>query len=87
MEHPTDMQHEIFKLCTAIILLTMIIEACALFIGPRSGVPDIMIGRILGWFESLSTLAASYWLSTSHSSAIKNGLVSKVADQQRSKQP
>jgi ABC-type anion transport system duplicated permease subunit len=76
----TDMQQRIFWLCAGILVWTAIIESAVLFLGVPNTLPEIMAGRILGWFESMGGLAVGYWLSTSHSSAIKNGLVSKVAE-------
>lgn len=81
MNEPTEMQRELFRLTVFLVAACMIVEAAILFIGPGDGVPDILVGRILGWFEAGAGMGLAYWLQTSHSSAIKNGLVTKAKQQ------
>ncbi len=75
-----DMRQYIFWFCTGILVWVAAVETTVLFIGLPAALPDVMAGRILGWFEGIGGVAVGYWLQTSHSSATKNGLISKVAE-------
>ena len=37
-------------------------------------------GRILGLLDAIAMMVLSFWYGTSHSSSIKNGLITKVAE-------
>ncbi len=78
-----DMQVRIFWFCVGVLVWVATVETVVLFWGLPKTLPEVMAGRILGWFEGIGGVAVGYWLNTSHSSAIKNGLVSKVAEGQK----
>jgi hypothetical protein len=76
------MQHELLRLTVFLVAATMLVEVGVIFVGPSPGVPEILVGRVIGWFEAASASALAYWYQTSHSSAVKNGIVSQVAGKQ-----
>ncbi len=78
-----EMQQGLLKLTLFLVASAMLVNAGVLFGWYDKHVPEILVGRTLGWFEASASLALGYWFTTSHSSAIKNGLVSKVAEGQK----
>ncbi len=79
-DQPIEMQRELLRMTVFLLAAAMLVNAGVLFGWYDKHVPEILVGRTLGWFEASATMALGYWFTTSHSSAIKNGLVSKVAE-------
>lgn len=74
------MHRELYRLTLILVIAWLLVGAGVLFGWYDKTVPDIIVGRILGQFDAITLGALAYWFQTSHSSAIKNGLVSKVAE-------
>lgn len=70
----------LFWLSVIVLALTFGTEVFVLFNGYPDSLPEMVVGRVLGFLEATSVMTLSYWFGTSHSSAIKNGLITKVAE-------
>ena len=70
----------LFGLSVLLIILTIGTEIAVLRWGYPESLPDVVVGRILGLLDAIAMMVLSFWYGTSHSSAIKNGLITKVAE-------
>lgn len=70
----------LFWLSMFLLAVSLGSELYVLLNGYPDDLPDVVVGRILGLFDAIAMLCLSYWFGTSHGSAQKNGLVSKVAE-------
>ncbi len=73
----TTMQRELMYLTVFLLCLTAMMEAGILFGLYDRDVPEILVGRIIGYFEAASASALAYWYQTSHSSSVKNDMLVK----------
>lgn len=72
-------QGRLFVLSLLLIATTLGAEAWVLFKGYPTGIPDVVIGRILGLFDAVAMMVLSYYYGTSAGSAQKNELLALSA--------
>lgn len=68
-------QNRLFFLSLLLLLMTLGAEGAVLFIGYPPGVPDVVIGRILGLADSVAIMVLSYYYGTSSGSAQKTEML------------
>ncbi|WP_027477908.1 hypothetical protein [Curvibacter gracilis] len=68
-------QNRLFVLSLMLLLMTLGAEGAVLFLGYPPGVPDVVIGRILGLADSVALMVLSYYYGTSSGSAQKTELL------------
>lgn len=68
-------QNRLFVLSLMLLLMTLGAEGAVLFIGYPPGVPDVVIGRILGLADSVALMVLSYYYGTSSGSAQKTEML------------
>lgn len=73
----------LFYLSLFLLAICLGSELYVLLNGYPDNLPEVVVGRILGLFDAIAMWCLSYWFGTSHGSAQKNGLVSKVAESVR----
>lgn len=68
-------QNRLFFLSLMLLLMTLGAEGAVLFLGYPPGVPDVVIGRILGLADSVALMVLSYYYGTSSGSAQKTEML------------
>ena len=68
----TETNDKIFLLTIYLVTVTVLCEAGILFGLFDKAVPQVLVGRILGWFEGASMMAIVYWVGSSHGSRMKD---------------
>jgi hypothetical protein len=72
-------QTKIFWFSVWLIATCLLSELAVLYFGIPHGLPEIIVGRILGLLDGLALQATNYWLGTSNGSARKTDLISQGA--------
>lgn len=73
----SNMQNKIFYLSLVLLVATLGTEGYILFEGLPTGLPDIIVGRILGLLDGVAMLVLGYWYGSSSGSAVKTELINK----------
>jgi len=68
-------QHHLFYLSLLLLATSLGGEIYVLFHGYPTGLPDIVIGRILGLLDAVTMLVLSYWYGTTNGSAQKSEML------------
>ena len=68
----------LFWLSILLLVVSLGAEALVLFKGYPSGVPDIVVGRVLGLFDAVAMLVLSYWYGTTSGSQQKTELLGRA---------
>lgn len=68
-------QGRLFYLSLLLLVMTLGAEGAVLFIGYPPGIPEVVVGRILGLADSIALMVLSYYYGTSSGSAQKTELL------------
>lgn len=75
----------LFVLSLVILTVTIGSEVSVLFGGVKTGLSDIIVGRVLGLMDAATMMVLSYWYGTTHGSSQKNVLLANAEPQKGSK--
>lgn len=67
----------VFILSSLILCITLGCEVYVLLFGYHSGMPDMLVGRILGLLDSVTIIVLGYWFGTTNSSTIKTDILAR----------
>jgi hypothetical protein len=67
---------KLFWMSLWLISTVLIAELCVLWFGVPHGVPEIIVGRVLGMLDSVAMQVMNFWFGTSSGSAQKTELLS-----------
>lgn len=67
--------NKLFWLSLWLISTVLIAELCVLWLGIPHGVPEIIVGRVLGMLDSVAMQVMNFWYGTSSGSAQKTELL------------
>ena len=70
-------QGRLFILSILLLVVTLGAEGLVLFKGYPTGIPDVLVGRILGLFDSVALMVLAYYYGTSSGSAQKTELLAQ----------
>lgn len=65
----------LFWLSILLLIVTLGTEIAVLFGRFPTGVPELVIGRVLGLMDSVALLVLTYWYGTTNSSSVKTGML------------
>lgn len=68
-------QGRLFYLSLLLLIMTLGAEGAVLFVGYPPGIPEVVVGRILGLADSIALMVLSYYYGTSSGSAQKTELL------------
>lgn len=68
---------QLFWLSFWLITTVLIAELCVLWLGIPHGVPEIIVGRVLGMLDSVAMQVMNFWYGTSSGSVRKTDLISQ----------
>lgn len=71
----SGMNWSLFWLSVLLLTISLGCEVALLFKGYPSGIPDLVVGRVLGMFDSIALTVLAYWFGTSAGSARKTDLM------------
>lgn len=69
-------QGRLFIMSVILLIITLGCEITVLRFGYPPGVPDVLVGRILGLMDSVAMMVLAYYYSTSYGSSRKTDLLS-----------
>lgn len=70
--------NKLFWLSLWLISTVLIAELCVLWLGIPHGVPEIIVGRVLGMLDAVAMQVMNFWYGTSSGSVRKTDLMNKV---------
>ena len=70
--------NKLFWLSLWLISTVLVAELCVLWFGIPHGVPEIIVGRVLGMLDSVAAQCMNFWFGTSSGSAQKTELLSQA---------
>lgn len=70
--------NKLFWLSLWLICTVLIAELCVLWLGIPHGVPEIIVGRVLGMLDSVAMQVMNFWYGTSSGSAQKTELLAQA---------
>ena len=68
----------LFWMSLWLISTVLIAELCVLAFGIPHGVPEIIVGRVLGMLDGVAMQVLNFWFGTSHGSAEKTALLAQA---------
>lgn len=71
-------QKQLFAMSALLLLATLGTEIYIMFNGYPVGLPDIIVGRILGLMDSIALMVLAYYYGTSSGSALKTDLLAQT---------
>lgn len=71
-------QEKIFWLSLVLLIVTLGSEIAVLFFGYPTGVPEMVVGRVLGLLDAVATIVTAYWFGTSHGSSQKTAMLAQA---------
>lgn len=69
----------LFWMSLWLISTVLIAELCVLAFGIPHGVPELVVGRVLGMLDSVAMQVLNFWFGTSHGSAEKTALLAAAS--------
>lgn len=73
-----NVQGKLFWMSLWLLSTVLIAELCVLWLGIPHGVPEIIVGRVLGMLDSVAMQVMSYWFGTTNGSAQKTDLLAQA---------
>lgn len=67
--------NKLFWLSLWLLSTVLLAELCVLWLGIPHGVPEIIVGRILGMLDGVALQVMNFWYGTSHGSSEKTALL------------
>ena len=67
--------NKLFWLSLWLLSTVLIAELCVLWLGIPHGVPEIIVGRVLGMLDGVAMQVMNFWYGTSHGSSEKTALL------------
>lgn len=69
--------NKLFWFSIWLISTVLISELCVLYFGLPHGIPEIIIGRILGLLDSIAIQVLNFWFGTSSGSVRKTDIMAR----------
>lgn len=73
----SGMNWHIFWLSIVLLLVCLGSEVAVLFIGYPAGLPDLVVGRVLGLLDAVAMMVLAYWYGTTAGSSRKTDLLAQ----------
>lgn len=74
----TNTLTHLMLLSLLLLLLTVGAEVMVLFYGYDAGVPDVVVGRVLGMLDAISMMVVVFWFGSTSGSARKTELLASA---------
>jgi hypothetical protein len=73
-----NVQDKLFWMSIMLLVATLGCELMVLFGGYPQGLPEMIVGRVLGLMDSVTMLVLAYWYGTTNGSAQKTDLLAQA---------
>lgn len=73
----SGMQPAVFWLSIVLLGMSLGSEVAVLFVGYPPGLPDLVVGRVLGLLDAVAMMVLAYWYGTTNGSAQKTELLAQ----------